>query len=1737
METGEPSEYSQGLIVFLDIEAGIDDHRVHDIGAVRSDGATLHTASRSELLEFLRGADFVCGHNVVHHDALLVADILAQLGSEAREEGRTGAFGFFRFGRGSQASQRGGGRRRPRLVDTLYVSPLLFPKRPYHRLVKDDKLQTDEVNNPVNDCLKARDLLYDELNAFRLLGAEEGGRLFELGVKDDDGGVGQPANPQAVHVGHELQQIYGRLLASREEFCGFFDLAGFEPDDDRRRLSDRIARCFEGRLCAHADIASLVDACPCELAYALALISTDDVQSATPSWVLYNFPKVEEVLRLLRNTPCAEGCAYCHEKLDARRQLSHFFGYDEFRRFDGENLQEEAVRAAVAGESMLVIFPTGGGKSLTFQLPALMAGEAVHGLTVVISPLQSLMKDQVDNLAERGISSAVTINGLMDPISRADAVQRVAEGSASLLYISPEMLRSRTIQHLLQHRNVVRFVIDEAHCFSAWGQDFRVDYLYIGEFIASLAEHYQQRAAGEALGAPPFGEVSRVGDDKVGGLMDEPAAPPNLRKPFIPVSCFTATAKQKVISDICDYFQHTLGLQLRLFASSSSRKNLHYSVIHVDSDEDKYIHLRQLIGEETGPTIVYVSRTRRTIELSQRLSRDGFPALPFNGKMEASQKVQNQNAFMTGEVRIIVATSAFGMGVDKKDVGLVVHYDISDSLENYVQEAGRAGRDPSMTARCFVLYGDQDLDKHFVLLNQTKLSMNEIQQVWKAVKDLTKQRPTISCSALEIARQAGWDNSVSDIETRVRTAVATLEQAGYLKRGNNIPHVYATGIMVKNMDEARQRLMLSPLFDDADRQNAIRVVKSLITSRQVGRAQDDEAESRIDYLADILGLTKETVISTVQRMRKEGILADSRDMVAYLQDAEKNSSRKRSTLTLDHFLRLERFLYDAISQGSCPTTLRQLNDLAVQQGVPAASVKNLRTLLFFLSIKGYLNRLALADQGNITLTFILSPSVIQQRFQLRESLSRFILGRLHTLAEQQHDEKPGSEQGQNQTRMITFSVIEMLTSYQQHTAQTLFANHSVTITDVEEALLYLSKIGALKLEGGFLVLYNAIEIRRIKDSRLRYKVEDYRLLDQFYKQKVQQVHIVGEYANLMVRDYDAALRYVQDYFQLDHKHFISKYFKGERATQISKNITPAKYQQLFGQLSRPQRTIIDDKTSQYIVVAAGPGSGKTRLLVHKMASLLLLEEVKHEQLLMLTFSRAAATEFKQRLLDLIGNAAHFVEIKTFHSYCFDLLGRIGNLDAANHVVRQAAQMIEAGEVEPNRISKAVLLIDEAQDMDTHEFDLVRALMRHNDDMRLIAVGDDDQNVYQFRGADSRFMRQLVTESGAKLYQMTENFRSSLHVVSLANTFALRIPGRMKSAPISAVSTASGCVEVVQHIPTNIETPLVRHIVSLLKTNALNNGSIGVLTSTNDEAIRIAALLRHHGIRCRLIQSMDGFRLTDLAEVRYFLKYIKQRITSPVISDQLWSSAKEALAATYQRSTCLDSLRCCLSNFESVSRTKYLSDFQEFLDESSIEDFSPASREDVIVSTIHKSKGREYDTVFLSYAAKTNEYEDPAIILRQLYVAITRAKRNLYIHSVGSLFANMGVDKYTLDPVQYPLPDTITLQLTHRDLFLDYFKDKKAAVLALRSGDMLHFDCDTIFSQDGIPLARLSAKQRDEMAHWNQQGYVVTSAQVRYIVAWRPSANPLADNPPTPLSPDPQPPVAVLLPDLHLIRKK
>lgn len=784
-------------------------------------------------------------------------------------------------------------------------------------------------------------------------------------------------------------------------------------------------------------------------------------------------------------------------------------------------------------------------------------------------------------------------------------------------------------------------------------------------------------------------------------------------------------------------------------------------------------------------------------------------------------------------------------------------------------------------------------------------------------------------------------------------------------------------------------------------------------------------------------------------MRQDGLLADTRDMQAWI-------SKSTSQHNLDIILKLELFLLQRFGGEAQRINYKELNEEAQKAGLTYSYVKRLRMLLHFLSLKGYIHKQEHSFSDSVSVRLQASQEVTKARFERRMDICRFITDTLNV-----------SRDPNKEMTLVNFSIVELLQQYISSRQESMFADQEkLTIADIEEALLYLTKTELMKIEGGFIVIYNTMQIGRIADRRTRYGKEQYRLLDEFYKQRIRQIHIVGEYANLMVRDYDAALRFVNDYFTLDFRKFINQYFKEERRAQIDQNITPAKYNKLFGELSNRQCEIIDDKESKYIVVAAGPGSGKTRVLVHKLASLMLLEDVKHEQLLILTFSRAAATEFKKRLIDLVGNAAHYVEIKTFHSYSFDLIGKQGNLDGAKDVVRRAAEMIENGEVEASKIAKSVLVIDEAQDMGQDDFRLVQALMRQNEEMRVIAVGDDDQNIYGFRGSDSQYMQSIVEQEGAKLYEMTDNYRSAKAVVDCANRFVQCIPGRLKRTTIQSATREDG---------------KVMKLKSLLDTEINVQGSTAILTRTNEETMQVAYELEQRGLHATVAQSMGGFRFGNLAEVRYFLKQLGRNEIS--ISKEKWLKAKQRTLETYASSTCLSVIKHFFADFEATRQVFYHSDLREFIFESNIEDFIAADDQSVFVSTIHKAKGCEFDTVYLlSPVPGSRDIND----MRAYYVGLTRAKRNLYL--------------VTNPPVQYL---SISIALNMRDVWLDFFKGCKDIVLRLRSGDNLQYKDGYLQNEQSINIIALSASGKDKLKAWTDKGYEVTSAKVNYILAWRP----------------------------------
>jgi ATP-dependent DNA helicase RecQ len=825
-------------------------------------------------------------------------------------------------------------------------------------------------------------------------------------------------------------------------------------------------------------------------------------------------------------------------------------------------------------------------------------------------------------------------------------------------------------------------------------------------------------------------------------------------------------------------------------------------------------------------------------------------------------------------------------------------------------------------------------------------------------------------------------------------------------------------------------------------------------------------------------------------MKEENILADTKDLTAYIRKTE---NKNRSLNIVESFIKTEQFLLPLFDEQEKTFQLKKLNEDAESHGCTDVSTNKIKTIINFWKIKNWLKSQYMDYSKNYFSALLIQPPyLLKDKLEKRQELARFLVEYLFDKCNQQ----PSVDKNEKDEVLVEFSVHELKTAYE--TSASLF-KIDVSLEDIEDTLFYLQRIEAIKIEGGFLVMYNRMTIERLeKGPRKQYTKDDYEKLNQFYDNKVQQIHIVGEYARKMINDYRDALQFVDDYFKLNYSSFLTKYFPGSKANDLKLRMTPAKFKQLFGDLSPAQLKIINDNESKYIVVAAGPGSGKTRVLVHKLASLLLMEDVKHEQLLMLTFSRAAVTEFKKRLYQLIGNAAAFVDIKTFHAYCFDLLGRVGNLEKSDAIIQKTIEKIKNGDVEMSRITKTVLVIDEAQDMDEDEFGLIKALMEQNEEMRVIAVGDDDQNIFEFRGADSKYLAQILQLNNTVKYELVENYRSKHNLVEFSNQFVERIQNRLKVNPIIARQNDNGLIRIVYHKGNNLITPIVDEILQTDLT-----GTACVLTKTNEEALQITGLLLKNGTKAKLIQSNEGFSLYNLAEVRFFIKQLDFKEDVFVIKEDVWENAKREFRNAYQKSSKYEIITKLIQNFEITNpKIMYKSDFEVYIRESKIEDFYGDAGETILISTIHKAKGKEFDSVFL-LLENINILTDSDA--RLLYVAMTRAKQNLVIHLNSNHFNNMHPVENLVrstDKNEYELPGEILMQLGHKDVWLDFFKYKQFHISKLMSGNKLLLngeECQNIFHQ---PVLKFSKSFMLQIENLHTAGYEIKDIRVNYIIFWK-----------------------------------
>ncbi|HEY7907752.1 MAG TPA: RecQ family ATP-dependent DNA helicase, partial [Thermomicrobiales bacterium] len=432
---------------------------------------------------------------------------------------------------------------------------------------------------------------------------------------------------------------------------------------------------------------------------------------------------------------------------EAYTLLNQEFGLRDFR-----PNQVQVIGNVLAGQSTLAIMPTGAGKSLTYQLPAMLLPKA----TLVVSPLIALMKDQIDGLPEALRTHATAINSSMTMTEVRERMRGIAAGDYKLVYIAPERLRQRPFLHALKRAGVSLFVVDEAHCVSMWGLSFRPDYLFI-------------RAALDDLGD-------------------------------VPVLALTATASAETQAEI----QERLGPMAQVTASVF-RPNLHFSVHRAGNREEKLSAVVALCREIAGPIIVYARARDACEELAGRLRRGGVKAEHYHAQV--SDRAAAQERFMRGETRVLVATVAFGMGIDKADVRAIIHYNLPQSVEAYYQEAGRAGRD-GQPARCILLYAAADKAQLSTWLKQEAIGKDDLRQLYRTLRTMVAGRYGI-VSLETLQRMADRAD-----ETFVRVGVSMLERVGLIRRHFDLPRGATVTLRSDDDPDIRQFAQVSGVRPD-----------------------------------------------------------------------------------------------------------------------------------------------------------------------------------------------------------------------------------------------------------------------------------------------------------------------------------------------------------------------------------------------------------------------------------------------------------------------------------------------------------------------------------------------------------------------------------------------------------------------------------------------------------------------------------------------------------------------------------------------------------------------------------------------------------------------------------------------------------------------------------------------------------------------------------------------------------
>lgn len=1554
------SEVKNALLhcLSIDLEVGVRDVRIHQFAAVWGDtgqALVFPFAKKCDLAQALARLDvfgetatFLLGHNIVGFDGPHLITAMPQM----RLLGKP-------------------------LVDTLRLNPLAFPRNPYHHLVKhyqDGQLKRGRINDPELDARLTLDVFRDQVKAFA-----------NLAVR----------SPDLALAWHWLVTVDPRSSALDLLFSTIRRQG--RPNDAEAKQS--IIRLLQGQGCQTHGRAILADlgrdGWP--LAYALSWLSVAGGNSVMPPWVRHQFPEAGHIVRRLRDVACDDpDCQWCTERHSPRMELRRWFGFDAFRPEprdkDGRSLQENIVQAAMRGEHALGILPTGTGKSLCYQIPALSRYDKTGALTIVISPLVALMADQVSGLEARNITCCAAVNGLLSMPERSDILDRVRMGDIGILIVSPEQLRNRTVRRAIGQREIGAWVLDEAHCISKWGQDFRPDYRYVGRFIKEKA-----------------------GED-----------------PVPPVLCLTATAKPEVIEDIVGHFRSKVGIELKVFDGGAKRNNLDFDVIPTTSAE-KFAHVHQVLMntlplEMPGGAIVYCSTRAKTEEMAEFLTMKGLATGFFHAGMAPESKKSVQDRFVRGELRVIAATNAFGMGIDKPDVRLVIHADIPGSLENYLQEAGRAGRDRE-AARCVLLYTQEDVEWQFGMSARSRLTQMEIQAILKSLRNLDRKKKLggelVATPAEILAEDTEgiFERDSATDDTRVRTALSWLEEAKLLSREENSVQVFPSSLRVASVAEAEAKLVAMPMTPDYRRQ-LLSLVRALVV------ADPDEGIST-DELMGLSQLSSEKVRVALFDLERVGIASNDTALTAFVHAGVERSSMQRleeadsAETTLIQELRLAA---PEMEKGeSSVLHLRHAAQRLKDAGCTHVLPEKLWRIVRSLAADGRTEdggagsfRLRRLDAESVEIRLGRGWEAIVKAAQKRRTAARLLLEHLLACL-------PAGARG---TDLLAETTLGKLVAAMQ--ADLLLKAETKDPQKLcDRALLWLHEQEAIRLNKGLAVFRPAMTIRMDADRRSFVKA-DFTPLKLHYDEQVVQIHVMAEYAQRGLKAMAEALQLAMDYFSLRRDAFVRRWIPSSDK-ELARQTTPESWRSIVERLDNPiqQRIVADDREMTNVLVLAGPGSGKTRVLVHRIAYLVRVRRENPHGIIALAYNRHAAVEIRKRLTDLIGDDAKGVTILTCHGLAMRLAGvsfaqrgdRVGHEEFRN-IIEDAVTLLKGEGLPPEEADEQRdrllagfrwVLVDEYQDIGPEQYRLISALTGRticDDDSRLslFAVGDDDQNVYAFNGASVEFIRCFEADYRAKPAFLTENYRSTNHIIDAANLVIEPAADRMKAKHPITIDRAR------RKLPFGGEWQA---------KDPVGQGRVQILPGGSDTAMQAVAIMGEFQRLVALDDQWDWSKCAIIAREWRFLDPLRTYCELNAIPVQpadedvapIWQLRETRALVSWLRKTKLVTPAAMAEWIQAQPEGPWWTLLHEAVDAYALEtggaelpsghfiewlaDWGREVRRrqtGLLLLTAHRSKGLEFDHVAVLDGGwqRTGKNEDGDAARRLFYVAMTRARKTLML---------------------------------------------------------------------------------------------------------------------------------------------